>query len=167
MSQRSGRSGATTGKAENLPLEKAVLLLLEECRMVLPGIQALFGFQLVAVFSQRFGQLMPGDQRLHLLSLTLVAAAIVLIMTPAAYHRQTNPTEASSDFIDLSTTLLLWSMVPLSVAICLDFYIVARVLIEKSWASALGAALFGLFVAFWWVLPRWRWVATIVAARSR
>ena len=28
--------------------------LLEECRMVLPGIQALFGFQLIAVFNAAF-----------------------------------------------------------------------------------------------------------------
>lgn len=30
---------------EALPLSEAVTHLLEECRMVLPGIQALFGFQ--------------------------------------------------------------------------------------------------------------------------
>jgi len=39
---------------EDLPLSKAAQLLLEECRMVLPGIQALFGFQLIVVFNSRF-----------------------------------------------------------------------------------------------------------------
>ena len=107
MGQRTKSAADMKGGVEELDLEKAVLLLLEECRMVLPGIQALFGFQLVAVFSQRFGQLSPGAQRLHLLSLSLVAAAIVLIMTPAAYHRQTDPRQARGDFIDLSTRLLL------------------------------------------------------------
>lgn len=34
---------------EKLPLSQAAQHLLEECRMVLPGIQALFGFQLIAV----------------------------------------------------------------------------------------------------------------------
>jgi hypothetical protein len=167
MSQRTKSAADMKGGVEELNLEKAVLLLLEECRMVLPGIQALFGFQLVAVFSQRFGQLSPGAQCLHLLSLSLVAAAIVLIMTPAAYHRQTDPRQARSDFIDLSTRLLLWSMVPLSLAICLDFYVVAQVIVSPSWASALSAALLTLVVVFWWVLPRWRGLATFVAGRSR
>jgi hypothetical protein len=167
MGQRTKGASDTKDGVEELDLEKAVLLLLEECRMVLPGIQALFGFQLVAVFSQRFGQLSPGAQRLHLLSLSLVAAAIVLIMTPAAYHRQTDPRQARGDFIDLSTRLLLWSMVPLSLAICLDFYVVAQVIVPASWASALGAALLTLVVVFWWVLPRWRGLATMVAGRSR
>jgi len=42
-------------RKEKLPLSQAVSHLLEECRMVLPGLQALFGFQLVAVFNTAFG----------------------------------------------------------------------------------------------------------------
>ena len=37
-------------------LETEVEQILEEARMVLPGIQALFGFQLIAVFNQRFDE---------------------------------------------------------------------------------------------------------------
>ncbi len=40
--------------AEHESLSQAITHILEECRMVLPGIEALFGFQLVAVFSQPF-----------------------------------------------------------------------------------------------------------------
>ena len=105
MRRRTRSAADTRGDVEELDLEKAVLLLLDECRMVLPGIQALFGFQLVAVFSQNFERLAPTAQRLHLLSLTLVGTAIVLIMTPAAYHRQTSPREARGDFVELSLDL--------------------------------------------------------------
>src|SRR4029077_15687373 len=41
---------------ERESLETEVEQALEEARMVLPGIQALFGFQLIAVFNQRFDQ---------------------------------------------------------------------------------------------------------------
>jgi hypothetical protein len=41
-------------ESEELPLSKAAEYVLDECRMVLPGIQALFGFQLIAVFSPGF-----------------------------------------------------------------------------------------------------------------
>ena len=50
--------------------------LLEECRMVLPGIQALFGFQLIAVFNGTFWELPSADRMLHLFAITLVAVAI-------------------------------------------------------------------------------------------
>ncbi len=43
-------------RAEELSLDSAVRHILEECRMVLPGIQALFGFQLIAVFNEGFAQ---------------------------------------------------------------------------------------------------------------
>ena len=41
------------------PSEEASYLL-DECRMVLPGIQALFGFQLVAVFNRTFWERLCG-----------------------------------------------------------------------------------------------------------
>jgi len=88
--------------------------------MVLPGIQALFGFQLIAVFSQSFDQKLSGaEQRLHLLAIGLVAVAIALVMAPAAYHRQAAPRHVSNAFIDVSTRLLLCSMLPLAASICL------------------------------------------------
>ena len=137
-----------------LPLEKAVEYLLEECRIVLPGIQVLFGFQLATVFTERFAHaLSTGEQRLHLLAITLVAIAIALIMTPAAYHRQAEPQHASERFIRVSTRLLLASMPPLAIGICLDFYLVSRLVLDAAWVAWLAAGLFAVFVALWFVLP--------------
>jgi len=137
-----------------LSLDKAVEYLLEECRIVLPGIQVLFGFQLATVFTTRFAQdLSAGEQRLHLLAVALVAIAIALIMTPAAYHRQAEPEHASERFIRVSTRLLLASMPPLAVAICLDFYLVARLVLHDALVAWLAAGLFAVFVALWFVLP--------------
>ena len=56
-------------EVEKLALGDAVTHLLEECRMVLPGVQALFGFQLIAVFNAGFGDKLTGaEQRLHLVA---------------------------------------------------------------------------------------------------
>jgi hypothetical protein len=41
-------------RREDLHLSQAVTQLLEECRMVLPLLQALFGFQLITVFNSAF-----------------------------------------------------------------------------------------------------------------
>jgi hypothetical protein len=124
--------------------------------MVLPGIQALFGFQLVAVFNETFAEkLTPGEQRLHLLAIGLVAVAIALIMTPAAYHRQEEPETISRTFIGLSTRLLRWSMVPLALALCADLYLIARLILQSRALSLLSSlALFCLFLGCWVILPR-------------
>ncbi len=143
-------------RKQELSLDEAVTHLLEECRMVLPGVQALFGFQLIAVFSAGFGdRLTATEQRLHFLALGLVAIAGALVMAPAAYHRQTGPLEVSESLLTLASRLLLWAMTPLTLGIGLDFYLIAHVILANTWLSLLLAmALVSLFSGVWFLLPR-------------
>src|SRR4029079_2877277 len=98
-------------KAEPASLKDQARNVLEEARMVLPGIQALFGFQLIAVFNQRFDKIPFSDQVLHLVAVALVALSAGLVMTPAAFHREVEPHDVSERFLRISTALLLASMV--------------------------------------------------------
>jgi uncharacterized protein DUF6328 len=144
-------------ETEDLSLATAVSHLLEECRMILPGLQALLGFQLVAVFSSAFDTVLsPTEQRIHLLALGLLAIAGALVMTPAAYHRQTRPRQVSAHFLFLSGRLLLTALVPLMFGIALDFYVIARVITGNVMLSAVLAAGLVVFVAgLWFVFPQW------------
>src|SRR5207244_6072194 len=102
-------------ECETLELADAAQTMLDECRMVLPGIQALFGFQLIAVFNQRFAEDLPkSDQGLHLVAITLVAIAVALVMTPAAYHRHRGARVVTDTFVHVSSVLLVASMIPLA-----------------------------------------------------
>jgi hypothetical protein len=143
-------------QTEELSLNDAVTHLLEECRMVLPGVQALFGFQLIAVFSAGFSeQLSMGEQKLHLAALALVAIAAALLMAPAAYHRQTAQRQASVEFLELGSRLVLWSMVPLMAGIGIDFYLISRVILGSVVVSITAAmSLMIVFAGLWFGLPR-------------
>jgi hypothetical protein len=141
---------------EELGLAKAAQYLLDETRMVLPGIQALFGFQLVAVFSQRFSELSDFHQQLHFAAIALVVVSIALVMTPAAYHRHQEVFEVTHTFVVASTRLLLLGMAPLAVALCLDFYLIGQLIFDASWARALSWAMFAVLVFFWEIFPRSR-----------
>jgi hypothetical protein len=142
---------------EEVALCDAVGFILDECRMVLPGIQTLFGFQLIAVFSDRFGDLSRLDQVLHFVAITLVVVAIALIMTPAACHRHMGVRHVSESFIRLSTWLLLASMGPLAFGIAIDFYIIGRLVLGAEAAILpLTLALVGLFGFLWVFVPRSR-----------
>jgi hypothetical protein len=141
-------------QTEHLKLAEAATYLLEESRMVLPGIQALFGFQLIAVFNEGFQRLSFGQQTMHLAATTLIAIAIACIMTPAAYHRQTDSSKVTATFIGISTRLLLWSMVPLAIGVSLEFYLITAVIVDNVAAVFLGALLFAVYVTLWFVLPR-------------
>jgi hypothetical protein len=145
------------GKKEEVKLDSAAKHILEECRMVLPGIQALFGFQLIVVFNEGFAmKLSAAEQLLHLAAIVLIIIAIALVMAPAALHRQTSQREVSERFIWIASELLLASMLPLVLGLCLEVYLVSRVITEASGISliiALGA--FAFFFCLWVVLP-WR-----------
>lgn len=100
--------------------------------MVLPGIQALFGFQLVAVFNSTFWRKLDRfEQVIHYVALGLVACSVALVMTPAAYHRQAEPLTISKRFLAISTRLLFWSMYPLMSAILLDFYLIGSLILDN------------------------------------
>jgi len=141
---------------ENLSLQDSANLLLEECRTILPGIQALFGFQLIAIFSDGFDEKLAfADQILHLAAIVLVAVASVLIMTPAAYHRQTGPMKVESGFIELASRAALWAMVALMLGLTLEFYIVAKVILSHMlWAASMAALFLGFIFLFWFIVPR-------------
>lgn len=136
-------------------LDKEVDHTIEEARMVLPGIQALFGFQLIAVFNQPFTALSPSEQRLHLCALVLVGIAIALIMAPAAYHRQAERGFVSRHLANYASQLITIAMVPLLIAIVTDVGLVAIMITSNQLFSMLLAIALALFFAwFWFVIPR-------------
>ena len=144
------------GRREEISMNEATAHLLDECRMVLPGIQTLFGFQLIAVFAGPFlERLAQWEQELHLLAAVLVAIAIALVMAPAAVHRQAHLRSIDERFLRVSSRLLLASMYPLAVAICLELYLVAQMVTgSRATSAALAAALLVVFAGMWLALPR-------------
>jgi hypothetical protein len=135
-------------------LEEQATHVTDEARMLLPGVQAVLGFQLVAVFNQRFQELSPGEQLLHLAAFLLMALAMGLVMAPAAYHRQVERGSASQHFVDLSSTLLTLALVPLVAGLGLDTFLIARlILADEAVAMLVAAGASMTLLGLWYGLP--------------
>jgi uncharacterized protein DUF6328 len=144
-------------ETEEVKLSQAASYLLDECRMVLPGVQAIFGFQLIAVFNQRFAEDLPDfAQRMHFASLTLVALAAALVMTPAAYHRMTGITHVTRRFLDTSSRLVMSSMVVLAFGLSLDYFVVGWLVFESMAMALAAAVMLAVLTALWIAFPRSR-----------
>jgi hypothetical protein len=131
--------------------------VVEETRMVIPGVQALFGFQTMAVFNQRFTELPDAAVRAYLAGLAFLAVSIALLMAPAAFHRMSERGQVSRALINLSSRLLAWGMVPLMLGIVLDVFVVTLAALDESrTAAAGGLAALVLFTLLWFVLPAFR-----------
>jgi hypothetical protein len=55
--------------------------MLTEARVIIPGGQALLGFQFVCTFTRSFRELPPSIQYLHAAALCAVALSVLLLMT--------------------------------------------------------------------------------------
>jgi hypothetical protein len=125
-----------------------------EARMLLPGVQTMLGFQLMAVFNQRFEQFTLGEQLTHYAAFILMAVTMALMMAPAAYHRQVECDRVSARFMILSTRLLTISMLPFIAAVCLDTYLVGRLITHESTLGLIAAAgMLCVLGGLWFVLP--------------
>ncbi len=129
---------------------------LVEGRLILPGVQTLFGFQLSVLYTTTFQEkLSSQDQAFHVASLALVAVAIALMVFPAAYHRQVTPGVVSRNFARLVNRAMQRALGLLALAMTLTMYVIIDVVFRTTVASAIGAlATFAVFVGLWFVVPR-------------
>jgi hypothetical protein len=141
---------------EELSLKEQFKHALEEARIVVPGIQALFGFQLIAVFNDRFeSDLTIFERDLHMGATALTALAVVLALAPASIHRQAEPAQVSTRLVKSASAFLTASLVPLVFGMAMDFYILSRLILESEEKAFLMAIiLFAIFVLFWFVFPQ-------------
>jgi hypothetical protein len=61
--------------------------MLTEARVIIPGCQALLGFQLIAMPTPAFDELPLDAKIMQAAGLCCVTVATILLMTPAALHR--------------------------------------------------------------------------------
>lgn len=139
-------------QSERESLKDDMRNVLEEARMVLPGIQALIGFQTMAVFNQRFGNMPDEVKTAYLVALGLLILGMGLLMTPAAYHRLAERGQVSLRMINLCSTLITTGMVPLMLAFAIDVYVVTVAAIGNNTIASIGAAATVAFLTGLWFL---------------
>jgi hypothetical protein len=111
---------------ENTPLEQRIVQVLTEARVVLPGAQALLGFQLAMVLMDAFPKLPQSVQLVHLGSLGFVALATIVLMAAPAYHRIVDRGEDTERFHTFASRMVLLSVALLGPGFCGDLYVVLR-----------------------------------------
>jgi Family of unknown function (DUF6328) len=143
--------------ADRTPLHDKIRQVLTEARVIIPGNQALLGFQFAIILQAGFRELAPWLKWVHLASLSLIALSTVLLLTPAAYHRIVEQGEETKPFYRVAHIMVLCSLPPLAVGICGDFVLVVYKLTEKRSAALVAAGLMlSIFGVLWFVYPWFR-----------
>ncbi len=154
QTRRKNRAG---NKMKSTPLEDRIEQVLTEARVVLPGVQALLGFQLATMLMQGFDSLPQSSKYIHLISLLLIGLCVVLLMTPAAYHRIVDRGEDTESFHRIASALLLLAMVPLPLGIGGEFFVALRKISGSVSVSVVSTVLLlGFFYGLWFAFPSFR-----------
>lgn len=123
---------------------------LTEMRVVLPGAQALLGFQFASMLVEGFDKLPASSKYVHLASLALIALSVVFLMTPAAYHRIVERGQQTEHFHRFASRMLIAAMLPLALGMCGDLFVVIRKITESATAGILGASIMLIFLYGLW-----------------
>lgn len=139
---------------ERTPLSTKIEQMLTEARVVLPGVQALLGFQLTVTLTSSFEQLSAGSRLLHVAALCCVALSAVLLMTPAAVHRITFWGEDTPSFFHLGSWFVTAAPIPLALGIAGDLYVAISKASESSVLAAVsGVMALAVLAGLWYALP--------------
>jgi hypothetical protein len=133
--------------------------MLTEARVILPGAQALLGFQFVVTMTDAFAKLPEFDPEIHFCALAAVALSVILLITPAAVHRLAFRGQDVARFHTIGSVLLTAALVPFALGISCDFYVATFKMLGDARFAAVGAGLVGLLLGvLWYGLPlvlRW------------
>lgn len=144
-------------KEQREKLSNKIKHVLTECRVVLPGSQALLGFQFVVVLTESFDKLPALSKYIHLAALGLNALTIVLLITPAAYHRMVERGEETEHFHRFASKVLVAALVPLALALASDVYVVVQKVSESQLLSVVSAlVVLAVFWELWFGLTLYR-----------
>jgi len=152
---RTGARKSTMTKAtHSTSVHDRIDYVLTEARVMLPGAQALLGFQLLVPLMKSFESLPVSARTIHFVALVLVAMTIVLLISPAAIHRIAFDGADDPRFLHLASRFITAALVPLALGAASELYVAGvRLLPDSSvvaWTAA-GAAC--VLIGFWYALP--------------
>jgi Family of unknown function (DUF6328) len=147
--------GEAPMKEVDTPLHKKIDQMLTEGRVILPGAQAMLGFQFVVMLTKAFSELPAPARTVHLIALLCVALAIILLIAPAAIHRLTFDGNDDPRMHSTGSVLLTLALLPLALGLSCDIWVALTKLFPDHDSLALFCALgvWVLLMTLWYVLP--------------
>ncbi len=126
--------------------------LLQELRVVLPGVQVLLAFLLTVPFQQRFHELDTWGRRAYELALTSSMLSVVFLLGPTFLHRFGERT-ARRDRLLWSIRLVVVGLVLLGVALLTALWCVARFVFGDGSAFQLLVPVAAAMLGVWVIVP--------------
>ena len=134
-------------------LDRNLVELLQEVRVVQTGVQVLFAFLLTVPFSARFDEITGFQRGTFFAALVGSAAASILLIAPTAVHRLLFRRGEKEYMVDVSNRLAIGGLACLALSMVAVMLLVTDVLFGAGVALVVSTLTLASFVGVWAVMP--------------
>jgi hypothetical protein len=149
-------SGKQPGESEKERVDRELIELLNELRVVLPGVQVLFAFLLTVPFSNGFSRMTDPQRDVFFIAFLCATVATVLLIAPSTYHRIMFRQGDKRTLLFASNRLMIAGTVFLAVSMAASVYVITDVLFQVSIAITVALTAAVTFGLFWYLMPLYR-----------
>jgi hypothetical protein len=142
-------------------LDRELIELLNELRVMLPGVQVLFAFLLTVPFSQRFESTTTTERVGYYIALASAALCSILLITPSVYHRVQFRQHDKERLLRIGNGVVIGGTVVLGIGIAAAVHFVTGFLVDDAVGLVAGSVTFVMVALMWWVLPLARRTTTV------
>lgn len=141
------------GESNEERLDRELIELLNELRVVLPGVQVLFAFLLTVPFTNQFRRITHEQELVFFGTFLLATVATVLLISPSAYHRLRWRQRDKEQMLQTANRLAIAGMAFLAAALTGAVFLLTDLLFASTAAVVLvTAAVAALLLWFWYGL---------------
>ena len=134
-------------------LNRELIELLNELRVVLPGVQVLFAFLLAVPFANGWTRVTELQRDVFFVAFLATAAASILLIAPSSYHRLRWREGDKEQMLETSNRLAIAGTAFLAVGMTAVVFLITDILFMATWAAVTAAVVGGTFAWFWYGLP--------------
>jgi hypothetical protein len=145
--------GGEPDEDEKERVNRELIELLNELRVVLPGVQVLFAFLLTVPFSNGFSKMTGLQRDVYFAAFLTATVATILLIAPSTYHRIEFRRGNKERMLFTANRMVIAGTVFLAAAVSASVFVITDVLFHSSWAAATTAVTSAFAVATWYGLP--------------
>ena len=141
------------GGEEESRLDRELIELLNELRVVLPGVQVLFAFLLTVAFTTEFAKASSTDRTVYFIAFCATTLASIFLIAPSAQHRVRFRRHDKEHLIKWSNRFAITGIAFVGIAISAVVYLIADRLYGTPEAMISTAIAFLLLAVIWFIYP--------------
>ncbi len=142
-----------SGESEHERADRELIELLNEMRVVLPGVQVLFAFLFAAPFATGWKHVTELQSRVYVASIICALLANAFLIAPTTYHRLTFRMGFKERLIRTGNVCLLAGTLLVAISMTLALFVVTSFVFDDTLGLVVSAACGVVLIGLWYVFP--------------